>query len=78
MIEMSAEMHARKREWCMDHMVTVRSKLGFFTPMAFNSLGLETNISLRPHFLNYGPSNAKLKFIIGGVKISCQMFNMHA
>jgi hypothetical protein len=34
--------------------------------------------TLRPFFLTSGPSNAKLKFIIGGVKISCQMFDMRA
>jgi hypothetical protein len=34
---------------------------------------------LRPFFLTYRPSrDAKLKFIIGGVKIPCQMFDMRA
>jgi len=66
-------------------MATVKSKLlkiGFFTPIAFDSSGLETNISyrnLKTFFSDlWTLSNAKLKFIIGGVKISCQMFDMRA
>ena len=68
-----------------DPMATVKSKLekiGFFTPIAFDSSGLETNISYRNHKTFFSDlwtlQMQSQNFIIGGVKISCQMFDMRA
>ena len=57
-------------------------KSGFFTPIAFYSSGLETDISYMNHKTFFSDlwtlQMQSQKFIIGGVKISCQMFDMQA
>ena len=57
-------------------------KISFFTPIVFDSPGLKTNISYRNLETFFSDlltlSNAKLKFIIGGVKIPCQKCDMRA
>jgi len=75
---------SRLRVMCTDPMTTKSKlkKIGFLTPIAFNSPGLETHISYRnfeTFFLDlWTLSSAELNFIFGGAKIARQKCDMRA